>query len=149
MRQMPVSLRDGTTTSRKPAAKTVQRTEAALGQGASIRKPASHAGLVRQELMMRGRLGSFIHSLGARSLRKGRRRGPADQDVRIEAGMAFARIISGNVTETAQVSEVIADGSGIPHIRFSVQVRDQNGLYNEGTRVLSRTSFLNTYHRLR
>lgn len=93
---------------------------------------------------MRGRLGSFL-----RGLSEGRRGGRAKQDIRIEAGMAFARIISGNVTETAQVSEVIADGSGIPHIRFSVQVRDQNGLHNEGSRVLSRTSFLKTYHRLR
>ena len=98
---------------------------------------------------MRGRLGSFLHSLGIGSPGEGRRGGHAEQDLRIEAGMTFARIISSNVTETVQVSEVIADGSGIPHIRFSVQLRDPNGLYNEGTRVLSRSSFLATYHRLK
>lgn len=93
---------------------------------------------------MRGRIGSFLRGLG-----EGRRRDRGLQDIKIEAGMSFARMIAGNVTETARVSEVISDRSGIPHIRFSVQVRDHNGLHNEGTRVLSRASFLSTYNKLK
>ncbi len=71
------------------------------------------------------------------------------EPVEIRAGMSFARMIASNVTETAEVNEVVTDGSGIPHIRFTVWVRDQNGLHDEGTRMLSRNSFLNTYHKLR
>ena len=70
-----------------------------------------------------------------------------DSDVRV--GMIYARMISGNVTETAEVSEVLTDGSGIPHIRFTLWLRDQNGLHEEGTRMLSQASFLRTYHKLK
>ncbi len=72
-----------------------------------------------------------------------------EEPVEIQAGMSFARMIASNVTETAEVNEVVTDSSGIPHIRFTVWVRDQNGLHDEGTRMLSQSSFLNTYHKLR
>ena len=65
----------------------------------------------------------------------------------VDKDMVFARHLSPGVTETATVSEVINDGSGNPHIRFTVNVRDQHGTYSEGTRVLALTSFLQNYRR--
>ena len=90
------------------------------------------------------RLASVIRGLG--SLWPNR---PKKEPVEVRAGMSFARMIAANVTETAEVNEVVTDSSGIPHIRFTVWVRDQNGLHDEGTRMLSQTSFLNTYHKMR
>ncbi len=68
--------------------------------------------------------------------------------VEVRAGMAFARLLTPGVTESVQVSEVINDGSGNPHIRFAVRVRDQNSAYDEGSRVLSLNSFLEQYRRV-
>ena len=62
--------------------------------------------------------------------------------------MVFARHLSPGVTETATVSEVINDGSGNPHIRFTVSIRDQHGTYTEGTRVLALSSFVQSYRRV-
>jgi hypothetical protein len=67
----------------------------------------------------------------------------------VREGMSFARLISANVTETARVLEVITDSAGILHIRYSVEVRDQSGQHDEGSRVLAQSSFLALYRRLR
>ncbi|MDH3593365.1 MAG: hypothetical protein OEU09_19155 [Rhodospirillales bacterium] len=63
--------------------------------------------------------------------------------------MSFARLLSANVTETAHVLEVLTDSAGIPHIRYSVEVRDQSGEHDEGSRVLAQASFLAMYRRLK
>lgn len=62
--------------------------------------------------------------------------------------MVFARHLSPGVTETATVSEVINDGSGNPHIRFVVNIRDQHGTHSEGNRVLALATFLQNYSRV-
>ncbi len=93
---------------------------------------------------MREIVGTFLRDLGA--LIPGRRaRAPATE---VRSGMSFARLLAGNVMETVKVSEVMKDGSGIPHIRYSVTVQDQNGLHNEGTRVLALSSFLAQYRKV-
>lgn len=62
--------------------------------------------------------------------------------------MVFARLLSAGVTETVTVAEVIHDGSGNPHIRYNVSLRDQHGTYDEGTRVLALATFLQNYQRV-
>jgi hypothetical protein len=96
---------------------------------------------------MRERVGSVLRDLGI-PFPGGRGRG-GEKPTAVREGMSFARMISANVTETARVLEVVADSAGIPHIRFSVEVRDQNGLHDEGSRVLAQSSFLALYRRLR
>jgi hypothetical protein len=93
------------------------------------------------------KVGSVLRDLGI-SLPGRRARGQGkSQDIR--EGMLFARLISANVTETVRVLEVVRDSAGIPHIRFSVEVRDQSGPHEEGSRVLAQSSFLALYRRLR
>ena len=92
---------------------------------------------------MRGLVGSVLRDLGI--LGPSRSRGdPVD----VKEGMVFARHISSSVTETAEVAEVINDGSGNPHIRFRVSLRDQHGTHNEGTRVLALATFVQNYQRV-
>lgn len=93
---------------------------------------------------MRELVGTFLRDLGA--LMPGRRARPPLPEVR--EGMSFARLLSGNTMETVRVSEIMKDGSGIPHIRYAVTVQDQNGLHNEGTRVLALSSFLAQYRKV-
>ena len=81
-----------------------------------------------------------------RDLGLGRRLGEARATVDKE--MVFARHLSPGITETATVTEVINDGSGNPHIRFTVNVRDQHGTYKEGNRVLAKATFLQNYSRV-
>ena len=93
------------------------------------------------------RVSSVLRDLGI-PLPRWRARGQGKpQEVR--EGMSFARLISANVTETAQVLEVLTDSAGILHIRYSVEVRDQSGQHDEGSRVLAQSSFLALYRRLR
>ena len=95
-------------------------------------------------------LPSFIESIvrrlrGKLSLPGRFSRAPREE---VREGMAFARLLTPGVTESVQVSEVINDGSGNPHIRFAVKVRDQNSAYDEGSRVLALKSFLEQYRRV-
>lgn len=93
---------------------------------------------------MRELVGTFLRDLGA--IVPGRRaRRPVPE---VHAGMSFARLLSGNIMETVRVSDVMKDSSGIPHIRYSVTVQDQNGFHNEGTRVLALSSFLAQYRKV-
>ncbi len=92
------------------------------------------------------RLGSLLRDLGFPPRRWRVRGREGTQEVR--EGMSFARLIAANVTETARVLEVIRDSAGIPHIRYTVEVRDQNGRHDEGSRVLAQSSFLSMYRRL-
>jgi hypothetical protein len=93
---------------------------------------------------MRELVGTLLRDLGA--LVPGRRpRKPAPE---VRTGMSFARLLAGNVMETVCVSEIMKDGSGIPHIRYTVTVQDQNGLHNEGSRVLALSSFLAQYRKV-
>ena len=92
------------------------------------------------------RLGSLLRDLGFPPRRWRARNQQAAQEVR--EGMSFARLIAANVTETARVLEVIRDSAGIPHIRYTVEVRDQSGRHDEGSRVLAQSSFLAMYRRL-
>ncbi len=90
---------------------------------------------------MKSLMRSVLRDLGmGRRLRKTR--------TTVDKDMVFARHLSPGVTETATVTEVTNDGSGNPHIRFNVSVRDQHGTYNEGNRVLAMASFLENYRRV-
>ena len=91
------------------------------------------------------RLGSLLRDLGIPPRRRARGH-EANQEIR--EGMSFARLLAANVTETARVLEVIRDSAGIPHIRYTVEVRDQNGRHDEGSRVLAQSSFLAIYRKL-
>ena len=93
------------------------------------------------------RVSSVLRDLGIPWPGRRTRGQGTSQEVR--EGMSFARLISANVTETAQVLEVVTDSAGIPHIRYSVEVRDPSGLHDEGSRVLAQSSFLALYRRLR
>ncbi len=93
------------------------------------------------------RVGSVLRDLGIPLPRRRTRGRGTPQDVR--EGMSFARLISANVTETARVVEVVTDSAGILHIRYSVEVRDQSGQHDEGSRILAQSSFLALYRRLR
>jgi hypothetical protein len=97
--------------------------------------------------MLLERVGSVLRELGIPLPRRRTRNQETAQDVR--EGMSFARLIAANVTETARVLEVIPDSAGIPHIRYSVEVRDQSGRHDEGSRVLAQSSFLALYRRLK
>jgi hypothetical protein len=92
------------------------------------------------------RVGSLLRDLGLPVPRRRARGHEAPQEIR--EGMSFARLLAANVTETARVVEVIKDSAGIPHIRYTVEVRDQNGRHDEGSRVLAQSSFLAMYRRL-
>jgi len=92
------------------------------------------------------RLGSLLRDLGIPPRRWRVRGQEAAQEV--SEGMSFARLLAANVTETARVLEVIRDSAGIPHIRYTVEVRDQNGRHDEGSRVLAQSSFLAIYRKL-
>lgn len=93
---------------------------------------------------MRELVGDVLRDLGAwvPGLRP---RVPAPE---VRSGMSFARLLSGNVTETVRVADILKDGSGIPHIRYSVTIRDQNGQHDEGSRVLALSSFLSQYRKI-
>ena len=93
------------------------------------------------------RVGSVLRDLGIPLPGRRTRGRETAQDVR--EGMFFARLLAANVTETARVLEVITDTAGIPHIRYSVEVRDPSGEHDEGSRVLAQSSFLALYRRLR
>ncbi len=67
----------------------------------------------------------------------------------VREGMSFARLLAGGVTETVRVAEVTTDRAGNPSIRFTVKVRDQYGVHDEGTRVLALPAFLQQYRRVR
>ncbi len=92
------------------------------------------------------RVGSLLRDLGLPVPRRRARAHETTQE--IHEGMSFARLLAANVTETAHVIEVIRDSAGIPHIRYTVEVRDQNGRHDEGSRVLAQSSFLAMYRRL-
>ncbi len=89
-------------------------------------------------------VGSFL-----RDLVPGLRPRVGDKAPEIEKGMSFARIIAADVTEIARVLEVTKNAAGVPHIRFALEVRDQTGLHDEGTRVLAVPSFVAQYKRLK
>lgn len=93
------------------------------------------------------KVGAVLRDLGIHL--PGRRFRDQEMSREVREGMTFARMISANVTETARVLEVVTDSAGIPHIRYSVEVRDPSGLHDEGSRVLAQSSFLAMYRKLR
>jgi hypothetical protein len=95
---------------------------------------------------MLDRVGSLLRDLGFPLKHWRARKQTASQEVR--EGMSFARLIAANVTETARVLEVVRDSAGIPHIRYTLEVRDQSGRHDEGSRMLAQSSFLAIYRKL-
>ncbi|MDH3472900.1 MAG: hypothetical protein OEM59_04340 [Rhodospirillales bacterium] len=87
---------------------------------------------------------SVIRDLGA--MLPGRKTSKAAQEVREQ--MVFTRSIAPGVTELAEVSEILSDAPGMPHIRYRLYTRDQQGSYYDGYRVLALSSFTELYRRV-
>ena len=65
----------------------------------------------------------------------------------VEAGIPYVRRRTWNVIETAWVSDVIEDQSGISHIRFDVTLRHHDRTFEDGPRTMGQDSFVRLYHR--
>jgi hypothetical protein len=64
----------------------------------------------------------------------------------IRAGSAFRRVRADRAVETAEVSSVYADPSGIPHIRFDVVFENASREpVREGPRILAVKAFIETF----
>lgn len=59
----------------------------------------------------------------------------------VAVGASFARFRSGDVVEIARVLRIDKGGSGIPHVRFTVTLRDRDGEHQEGQRTLGLEAF--------
>ena len=65
----------------------------------------------------------------------------------IEAGVPYIRRKTWDVIETAWVSEVIEDDTGVSHIRFEVILKHHDRTFDDGPRTMGRDSFMRLYHR--
>jgi hypothetical protein len=64
----------------------------------------------------------------------------------IRAGSAFRRVRLDRMTETAEISSVYADPSGIPHVRFDVVFENPDrAVVREGPRILAVKTFIATF----
>lgn len=65
----------------------------------------------------------------------------------IEAGVPYVRRKTWDVIETAWVSGVIEDDTGVSHIRFDVTLRHHDRCFEDGPRTMGLDSFVRLYHR--
>jgi len=67
---------------------------------------------------------------------------------KIRPGAWFHQVQAGRVVATAAVMAIVADGMGIPHVRFTLGLASPNGrTIGAGERVLSLTRFAAIYSR--
>jgi hypothetical protein len=63
----------------------------------------------------------------------------------IQIGKAFKRVHHQHWVETAQVTGLSNDASGIPHVRFKLVIKRSDGSTDEVPRILALQSFIDTY----
>ena len=63
----------------------------------------------------------------------------------IKPGQCYCRARSTEVLETARVAWVEPVGTGVPHVRYSVTIRDHKRTFEDGPRTLGASSFLKLY----
>ena len=63
----------------------------------------------------------------------------------IRPGQCYCRARSTDVLETARVARVEPVGTGVPHVRYSVTIRDHKTTFEDGPRTLGAASFLRLY----
>lgn len=61
-------------------------------------------------------------------------------------GVPYVRHKTWNVIETAWVSDVVQDKSGVSHIRFDVTLRHRDRTFADGPRTMGLESFVRLYH---
>jgi len=64
----------------------------------------------------------------------------------VRAGSAFRTTRRNRIIETAEVKSVYVDQTGVPHVKFDIELRKPNWpAYREGPRILSLRSFFENY----
>ncbi len=64
----------------------------------------------------------------------------------VRAGSTFRKVRKDQMVETAQIKSVYSDPSGVPHVKFDIEMRKPHWpTYKEGPRILSLPVFFKNY----